>query len=301
MNYCFGDFEFTCGRKREKESRELLSAGLIFYDTHFRELFRYYKTAKPVLAPNLTNFCKNLTGLTQEEIDASEDSSVICQDILNLFKTYHVDTIFTMGNCDAPDLREDAAIHKQLGIQQAHTGNEIADVILDIQQPLKIFSRIQGKESIGIQKYLDFYQISVDGSLHNSLVDATALAQIYKHIIYERNITKTPAIIEYEENLARREAKIKKEKEKRLLTKQMLKEQSGNPAIHKKCAGYIALRKEPPQVIPFQSKKERSTILAQCQGISCQLFLPEQETEAKHWAEQESAPKRYPFRHNRKR
>lgn len=213
MNYCFGDFEFTCGRKRDKESRELLSAGLVFYDMQFHELFRYYKTAKPVLAPELTNFCKKLTGLTQEEINASPDSSVIYEDILKLFRIYHADTIFTMGSCDAPNLREDTAIHEQLGIHQSHTGQEIADHILDIQLPLKTFSQIQGRECIGIQKYLDFYEIKIDGPLHNSLVDAVALAQIYKHIIFERNTQKTPAILEYEAKLAEREARIQKEKE----------------------------------------------------------------------------------------
>lgn len=234
MNYCFGDFEFTCGRKRDHETRELLSAGLVFYDANFNELHRYYKTAKPVAVKKLTKFCKELTGLTQEEINASEDSSIIYTDMLELFAKYQIDTIYTMGNCDAPDLRKDAEVHRREGVEQQHCGDEIADLILNIQDALLVFSKIKTKESIGIQKFLDFYHIEIDGPLHNSFVDAYALSKIYEKLIYKREATKTPEILEYEAMVAEREARIQAERARRLAEKKALEEQQSNHKYAKK-------------------------------------------------------------------
>jgi inhibitor of KinA sporulation pathway (predicted exonuclease) len=282
MNYCFGDFEFTCGRKRDRESREMLSAGLIFYDADFHELHRFYKTVKPVKQPNLTTFCKELTGLTQEEIDCSEDSAVVCSEILALLDSYQVDSIYAMGPCDVFDIREDADIYTKMTDTKNHAGYAVADRIKDIHPVMKSISQIYGNETIGIQKFLDFYDICVKGALHNSLVDACALAEIYKHLVYEHDIQKTDKILEYEHALKEREKRLQQEREERA---RLRLEQAKN-AHSQSCSGFIALRGDEPEVIPFRSKKERRSILSECQGISCQLFTQEQEEDAYLWLEQ---------------
>ncbi len=219
MFYCFGDFEFTCGRKIDKESRELLSSGIVIYDSGFQEVIRYYKTAKPVRSPKLSNFCVQLTGLTQNEIDSSRDSEFIFTDILKLIEQYNIDSVYVMGSNDERNLCEDDLIHKEFHINQKHNGSELAAHIVDIQAMLKKSSNIKTREAIGIQKYLDFYDITVEGSLHNSLTDALALAAIYKKLVFKKDNKKTDKIVSYEEEMKRKEeeiARLRLERQKEL-------------------------------------------------------------------------------------
>lgn len=90
MNYCFIDFEFTCdgkimkkdnqqiifrGRHSVKKS-ELISVGFVIMNSKFKIVKKYHRTVKPVHNPELSEYCRALTRLTQDDIDSSATADV---------------------------------------------------------------------------------------------------------------------------------------------------------------------------------------------------------------------------------
>lgn len=71
------DLEATCDEPKRDEfsgsNKEIIEIGAvrICRDTG-RELGRFESVVRPVLNPTLTEFCKNLTGITQAEVDAAD-------------------------------------------------------------------------------------------------------------------------------------------------------------------------------------------------------------------------------------
>ena len=70
---CF-DAEYTCFMEQDaffdrEHSGELLSVGLVICDKNFNLVRTYYSPIHPIYNTKLTGYCKELTGLTQKEID----------------------------------------------------------------------------------------------------------------------------------------------------------------------------------------------------------------------------------------
>lgn len=64
------DFEATCDNTKRPKPQEIIEFPSLLYNVETREIedvFHFY--IKPDVHPNLTQFCTDLTGITQEQID----------------------------------------------------------------------------------------------------------------------------------------------------------------------------------------------------------------------------------------
>ena len=77
---------------------ELLSMGLVLCDKSFNLVRTYYSPIHPIYNARLTGYCKELTGLTQKEIDEAPSYEAVFQEIYLLLQEYPVKEIFTWGN-----------------------------------------------------------------------------------------------------------------------------------------------------------------------------------------------------------
>ena len=84
---CFADFEYTCGGMTGDTpfdaayGQEILSIGLVIADRKTGEpIDTFYRTVRPDHNQCLTGFCKSLTGLTQQEIDDSDNFETVMKE-----------------------------------------------------------------------------------------------------------------------------------------------------------------------------------------------------------------------------
>lgn len=187
--YCCIDFEFTCdGRYYEQSDEviiyrgqsqtnkaEMISVGLVILDNNFNIIEEYYKTAKPVKWSVLTDYCKNLTGLTQEEINDSKPAAVVCKEVFEILKKYQIKQVFNYGTGDVPSLETTAFQTKKVGLQSQYINyvkNRLYDVSYDIMITLNRRKRF---------KLSDLYNAAYFDEMlnyHNALTDAKILAKV---------------------------------------------------------------------------------------------------------------------------
>ncbi|MEM8890039.1 MAG: 3'-5' exonuclease, partial [Bacteroidota bacterium] len=73
MKYIIVDLEATCWKKREKgQINEIIEIGAVAIDEAGNELGEFAEFIKPKLNPILSDFCKELTSISQSEIDAAQ-------------------------------------------------------------------------------------------------------------------------------------------------------------------------------------------------------------------------------------
>jgi len=67
------DFEATCGDAIEKGEREIIEFPTLLYNLRTNEVqAQFHEYVKPVRHPALTEFCTELTGITQNTVDAAD-------------------------------------------------------------------------------------------------------------------------------------------------------------------------------------------------------------------------------------
>ncbi|MBR4627478.1 MAG: hypothetical protein IKO47_07255 [Ruminococcus sp.] len=175
---CFADFEFTCGKYAERHGSEVLSAGIVICDENFVFAESYYSTARPVMCPVLAKRCIEITGLTQEEIDASPDSEKVFSEIKALLAKYSVDSVYVWGNFDSAGIRDDILMHCRAGKPCASI-RAVGGMICDIQNETISYMGLPQAVNISELSTAVGY-IPENGSFHNALTDASALFEIHK-------------------------------------------------------------------------------------------------------------------------
>ena len=187
---CFADFEFTCGGNINRWRTELLSVGLVICDEKLSVVQRFYSTVKPVKQPKMTALCRQLTNLTQEEINLSPDSNDILAQVDQLMKQYPNDGLFVWGNYDVIGLSSDARIHKKSGLPNKYI-LRASNQIVDIQKSLTDLMGLT--DAINISELSTaFGFVPESGSFHNALNDAEGLYIIYK-TVFSTNYAENPA------------------------------------------------------------------------------------------------------------
>ena len=167
----FYDSEFNC--PDEKGSiQEIISIGAIICDMSGNEKSRFYSTVKPIKTPRLTKRCKELTFLSQDEIDLSENLYWVCKRFCEWYEEYNVTSIYTLGKSDSTQLKKSMQIHKQHKYIQ-RIANELKDIrpILEkrIDKSLSVLSLSNLKAICGLDKRVR----------HNALLDAIDLKDVY--------------------------------------------------------------------------------------------------------------------------
>lgn len=183
--YAFFDAEYTCFMEKDtffdrEHTGELLSVGLVICDKKFNLLHTYYSPIHPLYNDKLTSYCRELTGLTQKEIDSAPSYETVFQELYQLFQEYPVKEIFTWGN-DAHTLRHDIETNHKF---VARRFRKIAGLMQDITK--RLTRRIYGKGitlSLSDMKYICGME---HRTAHNALEDAKDLYRITRCCVQEK-------------------------------------------------------------------------------------------------------------------
>lgn len=178
--YLIIDLEATCWDTKDHDDNEIIEIGAVMVSDDYRVVSEFQTFVKPVRNPILSDFCKGLTSITQEQVDSGADfmgamwSLVVWAEIVmqeNGLEPKFNDLVFcSWGMYDQNQFRKDCQFHKvhyRFGIHRS------------IKHEFMLDKHLQG---CGMTKALKILNIPMDGTHHRGIDDARNIAKIFiKH------------------------------------------------------------------------------------------------------------------------
>jgi len=171
MNYIILDLEATCWENRNSGNKnEIIEIGAIKVNDKNEIIDEFNEFIKPKLNPELSDFCKNLTSIKQEDIDNAETFDKIIQKFKNWINLNEDFYLCSWGFYDKYQFIHDCKLHN---INVDWLNNHIS---LKHQ-----YTFIKGtKKHIGMGTALKIEKMNLDGFHHRGIDDARNITKIFQ-------------------------------------------------------------------------------------------------------------------------
>ncbi len=173
--YIVFDIETTCWENDTKEARELIEIGAYAVDSSFSIIGSFEKFCKPLINPKLTEFCINLTGITQDMVNSAEDFKKVLPEFTEWINSFGNIELISWGNYDKSHLLFE---NKRVGLNNADF-TKIAEKHTNLKKEFEIKYNVQNCEILAA---LNILGQEFEGSLHRGIDDARNIVRILKEI-----------------------------------------------------------------------------------------------------------------------
>lgn len=167
---CVIDFECTCD-EHNKYAHEIIEFPIVVIDLVDRvEIARFRSFVKPTEHPNLSPFCRRLTGIEQSDVDAAPPLSVVLGKADDFLESLQHD--FAIG-ADAPDLRRFLApecARKRIALEPHWTR------WVDVSKHLRRMYPASRRAPLAVK--LNFLKLTFEGNAHCGIDDAFNIARM---------------------------------------------------------------------------------------------------------------------------
>jgi len=173
--YLVIDLEATCCDLKTiaRHQMEMIEIGAVMVDTKTLKVVREFQTfIKPIRYPLLTDFCRELTKITQENVD----NAPLFPEAINNFKQwlYQYDKFIfcSWGDYDRKQFEQDCQYHKiPYPIKGGHINLK------------KEFSQSQNlPKKLGMKQALEYVNLTLEGTHHRGIDDARNIAKLLPFI-----------------------------------------------------------------------------------------------------------------------
>ena len=173
--YVVLDFEATCKDGDLMTPQEIIQFPAVLVDGFsFQVLDTFNTFVKPAYSPVLTDFCKSLTGITQEEVDKGVPFSRALaqfQEWLQSHRLYHNFTVITWGNWDLMCMLPAQCDLSKISVPWClRTWCNLKYVI---NRVVGIHPKVGCKEVV-----TEYFKLPWIGTAHNGLHDSLNVAQL---------------------------------------------------------------------------------------------------------------------------
>jgi len=178
MNYLIVDLEATCNIVNQQDEMETIEIGAVLCDETGDVIDTFDTFVKPIVNPILSDFCKELTTIRQEDVDNAPFFKAAMLSLLAWLgdKKY---VFCSWGYYDKQQLLLDCARHGivfPLGTKHYNLKNE--------------YARLTGKGRHGISNTIKALGWEWEGQLHRGIDDAKNMARVFKLIAGSLNATQ---------------------------------------------------------------------------------------------------------------
>ncbi len=175
MNHIVFDLETTCWDGTALAAqRETIEIGAYKLNPLGEVLDDFQCYVKPILAPSLSVYCKNLTRIKQDDIDRAREFPEAITDFLSWSED--VDVYIAWGKYDRLILMDDCRLHRI-------SSEWIDSSYLDLK---KAYRQKKGyRHSINLMKAAEKEFDGFEGEAHEALTDAYNLMKIYRKYMGE--------------------------------------------------------------------------------------------------------------------
>lgn len=167
MNYIIFDLEATCEKDNKNFPNEIIEIGAVKINDKKEILGVFNIFVKPKINPQLTGFCKELTSITQQDVDNAQLFAIAIKE----FKEWIGNEPFVLcswGFYDKKQIEKDSVRH---GLSHSWANNHIS---LKHQ-----FGTIKGVRPCGMGKALRMLNLPLDGTHHRGIDDAKNIGKIF--------------------------------------------------------------------------------------------------------------------------
>ncbi|MEM7556321.1 MAG: 3'-5' exonuclease, partial [Cyanobacteria bacterium P01_A01_bin.84] len=172
--YLIIDLEATCSNDKSIRSNqmEMIEIGAVMLNTYTWEIdAEFQQFIQPIINPILTNFCTELTSITQKDIDTAPKFP----EAMSNFKEWLIsfpDYIFcSWGEYDRRQFRQDCKLHNLENPFSEH---------INIKK--KFSEYLKTSRPFGMKGALDYLGMELKGRHHRGIDDARNIAAIYKYM-----------------------------------------------------------------------------------------------------------------------
>lgn len=175
------DFEATCDSDRSKiprEESEIIEFGTCRVDLTTGKKYEWGTFVKPVIHPQLSAFCTELTSITQEQVDAGRSFKVACEILdIELACDIGIEKLIwvSWGQYDFNQHQRDC---KRTGVTSPLT--EVTHYNLK-----EIEAAFSGRQQIGLDGAVAAHGLKWHGTHHRGVDDAVNVANILMKLIKE--------------------------------------------------------------------------------------------------------------------
>jgi len=174
MQYIIVDLEATCWENTrhplEMEIIEIGALRMTSADSPAANEFSAF--IKPIIVLQLTDFCKELTTITQDDVDNAEYFWTVFPKFVEWIGTRPF-TLCSWGAYDLNQFRKDCERHKM----------ELPATFENHINLKKEFARIEQCKPMGMNAALEKMNIPLQGTHHRGIDDARNIAKLARHIL----------------------------------------------------------------------------------------------------------------------
>ena len=170
MNYIVFDLEATCWDGWDKSQNETIEIGAVKVNDKKEIVSEFEQFIKPLKHPILSDFCKNLTSIRQDDVDNAPFFSEVIED----FKTWighgkEEYVLCSWGFYDRKQFESDCQIY---GLDDDWVRHHIS-----LKHQYGQFKNLQ--RAIGMKNALQLEGLGLEGTHHRGIDDARNIAKIF--------------------------------------------------------------------------------------------------------------------------
>lgn len=179
MKYVIIDLEATCWERGDKnrQPHEIIEIGAVILDENYNYLSKFTQFVKPPDNMVLTEYCTDLTTITQADINSAPPLSVAISKLEEWMGPVDGITFCSWGYFDKAQLINECNLH---GIDYPFTDDHI-------NIKIKFSTKLNRTKKMGVKKALRILGIPFEGTPHRGVDDAIMIAKIFKFIMKVNN------------------------------------------------------------------------------------------------------------------
>lgn len=171
MNYIIYDLEATCWENPPAGYvQETIEIGA-FRINHFGEVRgKFSRFVRPVVHPNLSPFCRQLTGIEQGDVSRADTFPVVIQEFMDWARIEEEEYVLcSWGSFDRKMFVADCQLHRLPTAWAEHHVN--------LKEQYRLMRRM--KQGIGLRKAVEKEGILFTGMHHRGISDAENLTKLF--------------------------------------------------------------------------------------------------------------------------
>lgn len=175
MQFIIFDLEATCWENDRTRTNEIIEIGAVKLNDRLEFIDAFSKFIKPSLNPILSEFCTNLTSISQNDVDSASSFNKVMSDFENWALSQDTNVLFcSWGFYDKKQIIRECRIKN-------YSGRIIK--LLDKHISLKHrFAELKRIEPCGMGKALSILGLPLEGTHHRGIDDAKNIAKIFKTV-----------------------------------------------------------------------------------------------------------------------
>ncbi|MEO1217369.1 MAG: 3'-5' exonuclease [Bacteroidota bacterium] len=172
MNYIIVDLEATCWKKKEKgQTNEIIEIGAVSINEQGEVLGEFAEFIKPKLNPILSDFCLELTSISQAAIDTAQTFPEVIKDFQDWIGVNQREYFLcSWGFYDKRQFSKDCQLHEiDTNWLEAHIS------VKHQYAKIKALSK-----PCGMARALNLEELVLEGTHHRGIDDARNISRIFR-------------------------------------------------------------------------------------------------------------------------